>query len=139
MTISQNLLCSTPSYPKTRTVHSSRRVGFSEGNLLHIQMWGSEREGREGECIRFPMRREKGGGVEGHPQRPRQCGSVGKGAGGGVSSFPKPITALVSSLSLSLQVSTSIFLYFIHHILAGSITHLQVFRDHCGDDAEEVT
>lgn len=31
--------------------------------------------------------------AEGQPQRPRQFGSAGNWAGGGVSSFPKPITA----------------------------------------------
>lgn len=109
VTITQNRLCSTPSHPQTRTVHASKRVGFSEGNLVHIQMSGWERGG-EGECIGFSVSREKRGGVEGHPQRPSQCGSVSKWARGGVSSFPKPIIALVSSLNFSLQVSTSVFL-----------------------------
>lgn len=75
-----------------------------------------------------------------HRERPRQCGSGGKGAGGGVSSFPRPSTALLlASLNYSLQVSTSVFLQFVHYVLARSTTYLRIFRDHCGDDAKKVT
>lgn len=65
---------------QTRTLEEQ---DFPKGNLGHIHRWGWGREGGKGECIRSPMsrRREEGWWVT-HGQRPRQCGSAGKGAGG---------------------------------------------------------
>lgn len=55
---------------------------------------------------------QKRGGVVGHPQKGQGSMEVRvRGQGGGASSFPKPIAALlVAPLHFSLQVSTSVFL-----------------------------
>lgn len=111
VTITQNLFCSTPSYPQTRTVHASRRGGFSEGNLVHIQMWVWEREGGEGEHVSSLRggRRE-----EGLKATLKDQGSVEVWVGGqGVVCLPSPNPSLLLLFSLPSSLPPSSFLLFL--------------------------
>lgn len=78
----------------------SRRVGFSGGNLVHIQMWGWKEKEGNGSAYGSLWGRRREEGLKANLKGQGSLEAQVSGQGGGVSSFPKPITAPPSSCPL---------------------------------------
>lgn len=118
VTITQNLLCRTPSSHQEKLLLASRKTGFIEGNLGHTHIWGWGRGG-EGDCGRSPKSRRRGK-VAGQSQT-RGQGSVAVQVRGlaGCPCIPRSITALNSHHLTSPCKCQHVSFYksFIMHLL----------------------